>query len=81
MCNKAGINRGYDQSVIRGDKNNDRNFSIFYLRDGVVVSVDCVNRPKEFLFGKKLILNKVPVHLDLLRNDSVSLNDLIGVGA
>lgn len=77
----AGINHGYDQFVIRGDKNNDRNFSIFYLRDGVVVSVDCVNRPKEFLFGKKLILNKVPVDLDLLRNDSVPLNDLIGVGA
>ncbi|MBT0667340.1 FAD-dependent oxidoreductase [Novosphingobium profundi] len=50
----AGINAGYDQTVLRGDPQ-ARKFSVVYLRAGKVVALDCVNNAKDFVQGRKLV--------------------------
>ena len=53
----AGINSNYDSTLVRGDINNPENegFCVFYLREGELIAVDCVARPKEFMAGQQLI--------------------------
>lgn len=52
-----GLSIGYDEEVIKGDPTSDC-FSVYYLRDGCVIAVDCVNSAKDFMQGRKLILEK-----------------------
>ena len=50
----AGFSADGDQEVLRGDQAANR-FAVFHLRDGVVVAVDAVNSPKEFMLSRRLI--------------------------
>ena len=51
----AGLTQGYDQTVLRGDPDSGR-FALYYLADGELLAVDAVNSPKDFMAGKKWIL-------------------------
>jgi len=53
----AGLSQDYDAIEVRGD-NNSRNFCVYYLKDGELIAVDAVNSPKEFMQGKKLIMER-----------------------
>lgn len=53
----AGLSEGYDQTIVRGDPN-DNQFACLYLKKGVLVAVDAVNSPREFMQGKKLIAER-----------------------
>ncbi len=72
----VGLSQGYDKVVIRGSMEAN-NFSAFYLKDGVVISVDCVNRPQDFMIGKKLVAGKVKVDPAVLADESVVLKTLV----
>ena len=49
-----------DQVVLRGNPA-DRRFAAFYLRRGKIVAVNAVNSAKDFMVGKKLIVEgRVP---------------------
>ncbi len=72
----VGINQGHDQVVIRGSMAED-NFSAFYLQDGVVISVDAVNRPKDFMVGKKLVAGRVKTDAATLSDESIELKSLV----
>ncbi len=50
----AGISSGFDNIVLRGSPG-DGPFSVFYLRDGVVIAVDAINSARAFMVGKTLI--------------------------
>lgn len=50
----AGINLGFDQTVVRGDPQ-ARSFSVVYLKQGKVVALDCVNAVKDYVQGRKLV--------------------------
>lgn len=50
----AGINLGFDQTVVRGDTA-ARSFSVVYLKQGKVVALDCVNMVKDYVQGRKLV--------------------------
>ena len=50
----AGINAGYDATVVRGDPE-ARSFSVVYLKEGKVVALDCVNATKDYVQGRKLV--------------------------
>ncbi|MDF1834822.1 MAG: FAD-dependent oxidoreductase [Alteraurantiacibacter sp. bin_em_oilr2.035] len=50
----AGLNIGYDETVLRGDPA-ERSFSVIYLKEGRVIAVDAVNRTKDYVQGRKLI--------------------------
>lgn len=69
----AGVAQGYDTTVLRGNPNaND--FAVFYLRQGRLVAVDAVNRPKEFMQGKKLVPKGAEIPVAQLADDETSFS-------
>jgi 3-phenylpropionate/trans-cinnamate dioxygenase ferredoxin reductase component len=50
----VGLSLGHDTIVLRGDPG-ERSFSVVYLRGGQVIALDCVNRTKDYVQGRKLI--------------------------
>jgi 3-phenylpropionate/trans-cinnamate dioxygenase ferredoxin reductase subunit len=71
----AGISAGYDQTVLRGDPDSG-SFSCLYLRDGVLIAIDAVNSPKDFMQSKALIAHHARVDTLLLANPEFQLKDL-----
>ncbi|MGS5087628.1 NAD(P)/FAD-dependent oxidoreductase [Hydrogenophaga sp. A37] len=69
----AGLSQGHEQAVVRGDSRQGRSFSVFYLAGGRVLAVDCVNRPKDFMLGKKLMAASAEVSPDALADESQEL--------
>lgn len=53
----VGLSTGYDEEVIKGDPTS-HSFAVFYLREGHVIAVDCVNTAKDFVQGRKLVLEQ-----------------------
>ncbi|TXC70306.1 NAD(P)/FAD-dependent oxidoreductase [Sphingomonas ginsenosidivorax] len=53
-----GLSAGHDTEVLRGDPAS-RSFSIVYLKDGHVVALDCVNMVKDYVAGKRLVVDRV----------------------
>ena len=42
----VGLIDGYDEIVVRGDKNKS-SFAVFYLKNNKIIASDCVNRPPQ----------------------------------
>lgn len=72
----VGLSQGYDQVVIRGSMEAN-NFTAFYLQDGVIISLDCVNRPQDFMIGKKLVAGRVKADPTVLADESIVLKTLV----
>jgi 3-phenylpropionate/trans-cinnamate dioxygenase ferredoxin reductase subunit len=72
----AGVNRGYDQTVLRGDPQS-RSFAVFYLQEGRLLAVDAINRTAEFIAAKPLIEAHARIAADLLRDPDVPLKGLM----
>ncbi len=71
----AGISQGYDQVVIRGSME-ERAFACLYLRDGQLIAVDAVNRPKEFVQSKALIAAHARIAPAMLADSSIELREM-----
>ncbi|MEO9328945.1 NAD(P)/FAD-dependent oxidoreductase [Gordonia aurantiaca] len=69
----AGLNTGYDEVVLRGDPATEREFACFYLREGELIAADCVNRPQEFMFAKRVLSQGLPVDPRQLADLSVPI--------
>lgn len=76
----VGISDGYDDVVIRGDPA-DRHFCAFYLRAGVLIAADTVNRPSDFMVAKQLVAKRVKVPLEQLADTTVPLKSLLSTVA
>ncbi|MEZ0134256.1 MULTISPECIES: NAD(P)/FAD-dependent oxidoreductase [Novosphingobium] len=72
----AGINMGFDQTVTRGDVEG-RSFSVVYLKDGRVVALDCVNKVKDYVQGRKLVEACSSPDLVRLADPTVELKELL----
>lgn len=57
----AGLCEGYDQLLFRGDPA-ARKFSASYLIGDVLIAIDAVNSPADFLPAKKLIADKAQIN-------------------
>ena len=57
----AGLNTGYDEVVLSGDPTRDRDSTCFYLRAGELIAADCINRPRHFMFSKRVITQRLPI--------------------
>lgn len=57
----AGLNTGYDEVVFNGDPRQDHDFTCYYLRRGELIAADCVNRPRDFMFTKRAIVQGTSV--------------------
>lgn len=73
----AGLSQGHDQAVVRGALATGRSVSVFYLRRGRLLAADCINRPKEFVLGKKLIEAQQLLDPDCLADESCDLGTLL----
>ena len=71
----AGLSQGYDDVVVRGDPAS-RSFACLYLRDGMLIAVDAINSPREFMQSKALIASHARVDTAKLADTEVMLKDL-----
>ena len=71
----VGLSVGYDETVVRG-RPEDRSFSVLYLLEGRVIALDCVNATKDYVQGRKLILERKVVPPERLADVSVPLKEL-----
>lgn len=73
----AGLSEGYDELVVRGDINTGRSVSVFYLREGRLVAVDAINRPRDFMAAKRAILAGSAPGAAALADESTDLKALL----
>ena len=71
----AGLSQGYEQTVLRGDPKSAV-FSVIYLKDGVLLAVDAVNNPRDFIQAKKLVAARVRPDPAVIADISIKLKDL-----
>lgn len=72
----VGLSQGYDTAVTRGNPD-DRSFSVFYLKEGRLIAVDSISRPKDFMMAKQLVSKKVSPDAASLADESVELKSLL----
>ena len=75
----AGLPPGHDAVSIRGDPGKGRSFAVFYFREGRVIAVDAINRPSEFMLGKKLIMDKMIIDRTRLADEKITVKELLTV--
>ncbi len=73
----AGLSEGHDDMVIRGTADAGRTMSVFYLKDDRLLSVDAMNSPRDFLHGKKLILDNAVIDRQLLVDPDIPLKETV----
>jgi 3-phenylpropionate/trans-cinnamate dioxygenase ferredoxin reductase subunit len=71
----VGLSEGYEELVIRGDMEKE-SFCAFYLRKGVLISADAVNRPAEFMLAKRMVTERASVTGAQLKDESITLKSL-----
>jgi len=74
----VGLSAGYDQAVVRGNPEKDRSFAVFYLRDGVMIASDAVNRAPEHMMSRKFIAEKAKIPAERLADESISMKEMLG---
>jgi 3-phenylpropionate/trans-cinnamate dioxygenase ferredoxin reductase subunit len=62
--------------VFRGDTR-DRSFACLYLRNGILISVDAVNSPRDFMQSKALIEAHARIDPDILADTETQLKDMV----
>ena len=72
----VGMSQGYDTIVQRGSMDAD-DFAMFYLKDGVLIAVDAVNRPREFMACRKLVPERPRIDPAKLADESVPMKEMI----
>ena len=75
----AGLSRDFDQVIIRGSTEEGRSFAAFYLRDGKLLAVDAINKPKEFMTCRRALSagNAVTVNAEALADESIDIKDAL----
>lgn len=71
----VGLSTGFDNAVIRGDPLT-RSFSVVYLREGIVIALDCVNATKDYVQGRALVVGRRTSEPAVLADASIPLKDL-----
>ena len=72
----VGIADGYDQVVQRG-RMQEHAFSLFYLRQGVLIAVDAVNNPREYMACRKLIPQRLRIAPKRLADTTIAMHDMV----
>ncbi|UYY57923.1 NAD(P)/FAD-dependent oxidoreductase [Sphingomonas sp. S2-65] len=76
----VGISAGHDTALVRGDPET-RSFSVVYLRNGRVIALDCVNSIKDYVQGRKLVVDGATPDLAALADASRPLKELASLPA
>ncbi|EJL30761.1 NAD(P)H-nitrite reductase [Caulobacter sp. AP07] len=70
----VGLSTDYDQTVLRGDPAT-RSFSLIYLRQGVVIAIDCVNAVKDYVQAKPLVAGRLTIDPLVLADPAIALKE------
>lgn len=70
-----GLSAGYDEAVLRGDPAR-RSFSVVYLKGGRVVALDCVNAVKDYVQGRRLVVDAVTADAGRMADTGAALRDV-----
>lgn len=73
----AGLSDGFDEVILRGSPDRDRSFAAFYFRQGRFIAVDAINRPMEFMLGKRALVQQQPVSPAVLADESLSIRNIL----
>ncbi|UZK68535.1 FAD-dependent oxidoreductase [Sphingomonas sp. S1-29] len=71
----VGISAGHDEAILRGDPAS-RSFSVVYLREGRVIALDCVNAVRDYVQGRKLVVEQARPPREQLADAAVPLKSL-----
>ena len=71
----VGLSINHDQVILRGDPAT-RSFSAVYLKQGRVIALDCINAVKDYVQGRKLVVEGVSPDLRELADAAIPLKDL-----
>ena len=71
----VGLSLEHDAAVLRGDPAS-RSFSVVYLKNGQVIALDCVNRTKDYVQGRKLVEARAAIAPQALADAETPLKDL-----
>ena len=71
----VGLSVGHDKTVVRG-RPEERSFSVLYLLDGRVIALDCVNSTRDYVQGRKLVMEKRAIDPERLADTGVALKEL-----
>lgn len=72
----VGLSTGHDATVLRGDPVT-RSFSVIYLKEGRVIALDCVNATKDYVQGRKLVVERLSPHAARLADSETPLKELV----
>jgi len=71
----AGLNQGFNKTVIRPGTNEDGQ-SIWYYQDDTLLAVDAMNDPKAYAFGRKIIEAGINPSAEIIANPETDLKAL-----
>ena len=74
----VGLSMGYTEAVVRGDPEAGRSFAVFYLKDGVLIAVDAVNRAPEFMMAKMLTAKRAVLDPARIREEAIPVKEIAG---
>ncbi len=72
----VGLSTGHDATVTRGDPAS-RSFSVIYLKEGRVIALDCVNATKDYVQGRKLVVERAVIEAAKLADAATPLKELV----
>jgi 3-phenylpropionate/trans-cinnamate dioxygenase ferredoxin reductase subunit len=75
----VGLCNPEDDRIVRGSPA-DGAFSVFHLRGGRIAAVHCVNRPADFMAGKKLVAGRITATAEQLADTGLPLKLLFQPG-
>lgn len=73
----AGLALDPDLVVTRVSQDTKRSMSVLYLRQGRLLAVDAMNKPKDFIMGKKLIREQTELNLARLADNELPLTEAV----
>ncbi|VAW04560.1 Ferredoxin reductase, partial [hydrothermal vent metagenome] len=71
----VGLSTGHDEYIVRGDPEN-RSFSIVYLLDDQVIALDCVNATKDYVQGRKAVVERLKLDPGEIANVEIPLKEV-----
>ena len=72
----VGLSEGYEDLVIRGNTETP-SFIAFYLKNGVVIAADSINRPGDFMAAKRFVGERMTIAPARLADETVPLKSLM----
>jgi len=73
----AGLSEGYDDLIIRGNRETSRSFAAFYFKGDALLAVDAVNAPREFAMTRMVLSKGKTLDKQKVADESLALKDAI----